>query len=37
MSDRDAVSELLARWTPLWESLKGAVSPSKLATPKAAI
>ena len=37
MSDREAVSELLSRWTPLWESLKGAVSPSKLAAPKAAI
>jgi hypothetical protein len=37
VSDRDAVSELLARWTPLWESLKGAVTPSKLAARKAAI
>jgi hypothetical protein len=37
VSDREAVSELLARWTPLWESLKAAVTPSKLAAPKAAI
>lgn len=37
ISDREAVSELLARWTPLWEALKGAVAPSKLTLPKAAI
>lgn len=37
VSDREAVSELLARWTPLWESLKAAVTPSRLSAPKAAI
>jgi hypothetical protein len=37
VSDRDSIAELLALWTPLWESLKSSVAPSKLATPKAAI
>jgi hypothetical protein len=37
VSDREAVSDLLARWTPLWESLKAAVTPSRLSAPKAAI
>jgi hypothetical protein len=37
VSDREAIGELLARWTPAWEALKGAVAPSKLSTPKAAI
>jgi len=37
VSDREAVSELLARWTPLWDGLKGAVTPSGLSAPKPAI
>ncbi len=37
VSDREAVSDLLARWTPPWDALKGSMSPSKLSAPKAAI
>jgi hypothetical protein len=36
-SDREAMSELLERWTPQWEALKNSLAPSKLATPKAAV
>jgi hypothetical protein len=37
VSDREAVSEMLERWKPTWELIKGSVSPSRLASPKAAI
>jgi hypothetical protein len=36
-SDREAMSSLLERWMPTWNSIKTAVTPSKLALPKAAI
>ncbi|HEX4024640.1 MAG TPA: nuclease-related domain-containing protein [Steroidobacteraceae bacterium] len=37
VSDREAMSEMLERWQPTWELIKGSVAPSKLATPKAAV
>jgi len=37
VADRQAMAELLERWTPFWETLKKSVSPSKLGAPKAAV
>ncbi|MGH8142392.1 MAG: nuclease-related domain-containing protein [Steroidobacteraceae bacterium] len=37
VSDREAMSDVLERWKPTWELIKGSVAPSKLAAPKAAI
>jgi hypothetical protein len=36
-SDREAMSVLLERWMPAWNSIKKASAPSQLALPKAAI
>jgi hypothetical protein len=36
-SDRQAMSALLGRWMPSWRLIEKAVTPSKLASPKAAI
>jgi Nuclease-related domain len=36
-SDRQAMSGLLERWMPAWRLILQAVTPSKLAAPKAAI
>jgi hypothetical protein len=36
-SDREAMSSLLERWMPSWNTIKKAAVPSKLALPKAAI
>jgi len=36
-SDRHAMEPLLSRWTPMWNSLRAAVAPSKLAEPKSAV
>ncbi len=33
----DVKSELLERWTPSWELLKGSVAPSELVAPKPAV
>lgn len=35
VSDRETMADLLERWTPLWEQLKKAVSPSRLAAKAA--
>jgi hypothetical protein len=36
-SDRQAMSVLLERWMPAWRVIQKSVTPSKLASPKAAI
>jgi Nuclease-related domain len=36
-SDRQAMSAMLERWMPAWRLIEKSVSPSKLASPKAAI
>jgi hypothetical protein len=36
-SDRQAMSGLLERWMPAWRLIVKSVTPSKLASPKAAI
>src|ERR1039457_4643856 len=36
-SDRQAMSEVLQRWMPVWQLIVKSVTPSKLASPKAAI
>jgi hypothetical protein len=36
-SDRQAMSALLDRWMPSWRLIQKSVTPSKLASPKAAI
>src|ERR1700686_64128 len=36
-SDRQAMSGLLERWMPSWRLIETSVTPSKLASPKAAI
>jgi hypothetical protein len=36
-SDRQAMSPLLERWMPSWRLIEQTVTPSKLASPKAAI
>lgn len=36
-SDRQAMSAVLERWMPSWRLIEQAVTPSKLASPKAAI
>ncbi len=37
VSDRETMRTLLERWMPAWSSIRKAVTPSRLATPKAAI
>ena len=37
VSDREAMSEMLEHWRPMWELIKGSVTPSRLAAPKAAV
>ncbi|MGA8705848.1 MAG: nuclease-related domain-containing protein [Steroidobacteraceae bacterium] len=37
VSDRETMRTLLERWMPAWASIRKAVAPSQLATPKAAI
>lgn len=37
VSDREAMRKLLERWMPAWSAIRKAVTPSQLATPKAAI
>jgi hypothetical protein len=36
-SDRQAMSDVLQRWMPAWQLIVQSVTPSKLASPKAAI
>jgi hypothetical protein len=37
VSDRETMRTLLERWMPAWSAIRKAVTPSRLATPKAAI
>jgi hypothetical protein len=37
VSDRETMRTLLERWMPAWSAIRKSVTPSQLATPKAAI
>src|SRR5579863_5734512 len=37
VADRETMRTVLERWMPAWSSIRKAVAPSQLATPKAAI